>query len=277
MEQTRFIYVLSNDYPSEEGFNSEHGLAILIKLDKDTYWLWDTGQSSLFFESAKKLGLDLKNLKGVALSHGHYDHSGGLPTLLGETGFQGPIFAHPGCGNKRFKFQSGQRPRQIGLDTVAIPWPPPGFRAASKINALDNGLTMISQIRRRPGFHESVGGYFFDLSQKNPDQVDDDACLVLSSQGGPVIILGCCHSGLANTLYHVRDLLGVASVFSVAGGLHLLGAAETSLQEAVEVLKEFSVQKVYPCHCTGSIAIDFLKNRLPGKVFEMGTGTKVAF
>lgn len=277
MEPRRRIYVLCNDAPSGEEFNSEHGLSILVELAPDTRWLWDTGQSGLFLESAQRLGLDLGQLKGTALSHGHYDHSGGLPTLLASVGFQGPIYAHPGCGVQRYKFQAGPDPESIGLDTGAIPWPPPGFVPVAGVQVLDDGLTMIADIPRQPGRHQSVAGYFFDLAKARPDHVADDACLVLSAKEGPVVILGCCHSGLANTLHHVREVLGVDSLFAVAGGLHLIGASETRLDEAVDVLKAFSVKKVYPCHCTGREAIGFLANELPGRVFEMGTGTSVAF
>ncbi|WP_319523138.1 MBL fold metallo-hydrolase [uncultured Desulfosarcina sp.] len=277
MQQRRQLYVLSNDAPCGREFGSEHGLSILVELDRSTRWLWDIGQSDLFLESAGTLGLNMETVKGAALSHGHYDHTGGLSALLGKTGFQGPIYAHPGCGIKRYKFQPDRRPESIGLDTEAIPWPPPGYIPVSGVKALDDGLTMISDIPRRPGLHESVRGYFFDLAGAHPDHVADDACLVLTSENGPVVILGCCHSGLANTLQHIRDLLGIDSIFSVVGGLHLLTASKIRLEEAVDILNTFSVKKVYPCHCTGKAAIGFLENRLPGRVFEIGTGTSVAF
>jgi 7,8-dihydropterin-6-yl-methyl-4-(beta-D-ribofuranosyl)aminobenzene 5'-phosphate synthase len=92
-----------------------------------------------------------------------------------------------------------------------------------------------------------------------------------------VLILGCCHSGLANTLYQVRDLLGIKRFFSIIGGLHLVNAPESGLQETVKVLKEFSVQQIYPCHCTGEKSIDFLNEQLSGKVFDVGTGTIIEF
>lgn len=276
MAKTRII-ILSNNTPGRQGFGSEHGLSMLILPDQDTYWLWDVGQSSLFLESAEILGIDLGKLKGVALSHGHYDHTDGLLTLFNEVGFNGPIYAHPDFEMNRFKIREGSAPKAIGLNKNALPWPLPRFFAVSDSLELDNGLVMISEIPRRHGLHQSTDGFYLDAEKRRPDGVKDDACLVLLSAAGPVLILGCCHSGLANTLYQVRDLLGVKRIFSIIGGLHFLNAPESGLCETVHVLREFSVQRIYPCHCTGEKSINFLKEKLPAKVFDAGTGTVIEF
>ena len=276
MIKTR-IYVLSNNISGRQGFGSEHGLSILILLGQDIYWLWDTGQSSLFLKSAEMLGLDLTKLKGVALSHGHYDHTDGLSALLNEIGFNGPIYAHSDFAVDRFKIQKGSVPKPIGLNKDALPWPLPKFIAVSGSLELASGLVMISEIPRRQGLYQSVDGFYFDDLKRGPDRVEDDACLVLLSAPGPVLILGCCHSGLTNTLYQVRDLLGIKQIFSIIGGMHLINAPESGLHETVKVLKKFSVQQIYPCHCTGEKSIDFLKEQLSGRVFDIGTGSVIEF
>jgi 7,8-dihydropterin-6-yl-methyl-4-(beta-D-ribofuranosyl)aminobenzene 5'-phosphate synthase len=276
MTPTR-IYILSDNTSARQGFGSEHGLSIWIRMDQDSSWLWDTGQSSLFLDSAEKLGLDLENLKGVALSHGHYDHTGGLSALLNEIDFHGPIYADSDFSVDRFKIQKGSAPKSIGLNKDKLSWPLPGFVGVSGSLELTPGLTMISKIERRPGLHQSARDFYFDAEKRLPDVVEDDACLVLSSNPGPVVILGCCHSGLANTLYQVRDILGIHRVFAVIGGMHLVDAPESSLHQAVRVLTEFSVEQIYPCHCTGKPSVDFLKEQLPGKVFDIGTGSVMEF
>ena len=274
MTTTR-IYILSDNTAIRQGFGREHGLSILIQTDQDSYWLWDTGQSSLFLESAGKLGLDLEKLKGVALSHGHYDHTDGLSTLLNEVDFKGPIYANPDFAVDRFKIQKGSAPKPIGLNKAKLPWPLPGFAGVSGSLELTNGLTFISKIERRPGLYQSVDDFYLDAKEQLPDFVEDDACLVLLSNRGPVVILGCCHSGLANTLYQVRDILGLNRVFSIIGGMHLINAPDSSLHQTVQVLKEFSIEYIYPCHCTGNKSTDFLKEQLPGKVFDIGTGNVI--
>ena len=274
---TKRIYTLSDNTSIRQGFGREHGLSILIQMDQDSYWLWDTGQSSLFLESAQKFGLDLKKLKGVALSHGHYDHTDGLSTLLNEVDFKGPIYANPDFAVDRFKIQKGSVPKPIGLNKAKLPWPLPGFAGVSGSLELSNGLTFISKIERRPGLYQSVDDFYLDAKEQLPDFVEDDACLVLLSNRGPVVILGCCHSGLANTLYQVRDILGLNRVFSIIGGMHLINAPDSSLHQTVQVLKEFSIEYIYPCHCTGKKSTDFLKEQLPGKVFDIGTGSVIEF
>jgi 7,8-dihydropterin-6-yl-methyl-4-(beta-D-ribofuranosyl)aminobenzene 5'-phosphate synthase len=276
MKKTR-IYILSNNIPGRKGFGSEHGLSILILMNQDEYWLWDTGQSSLFLESAEKLGLDLEKLKGVALSHGHYDHTDGLSLLLNKIGFNGPIYAHSDFAMNRFKIREGSVPASIGLNKNALSWPLPRFVAVSGSLELTSGLTIISEIPRRQGLYQSVDDFYFDAEKHLPDPVEDDACLVLSSASGPVVILGCCHSGLANTLYQLRDMLGLNRIFSIIGGMHLINAPKSSLNQTVQVLREFSVEHIYPCHCTGKKSVDFLKEQLPGKVFDVGTGTVIEF
>jgi 7,8-dihydropterin-6-yl-methyl-4-(beta-D-ribofuranosyl)aminobenzene 5'-phosphate synthase len=272
-----FLYLLSNDKSSGSGFGCEHGLSVCISTDNGGLWLWDTGQSRLFLDSAARLRLDLGKLNGLALSHGHYDHADGLAALIGDAEFHGPVFGHPLLARQRYKKQAGSAPLPIGFGHALSLWPPSGFNEVCHFARLDEGLMMFTDIPRRPGLFQSVEGYSFDLEETRPDSVQDDACLALQTQKGIVIILGCCHSGLANTLYRVRDLTGIKKVYSVFGGFHLLAAPEDALRETADVLREFCVQRIYPCHCSGEKAVLYFKQHYSGKVFEIGTGTVVQF
>jgi 7,8-dihydropterin-6-yl-methyl-4-(beta-D-ribofuranosyl)aminobenzene 5'-phosphate synthase len=276
MSVTR-LYVLSDNKAVNEGFRSEHGLSILIVLGNGRRWLWDVGQSRLFLDSAAKLGLDLSGVEGLALSHGHYDHTDGLAALFKELGFKGPIFAHPSFFELRYKQVQGSVPRRIGLNPELLPWPLPGFTPVRDCRDLEAGLTMFSDIPRRKGLFESVEGYSFDIQGNRPDFVRDDACLVVETAKGPVLVLGCCHSGLANTLHHISQVKGFRRFHAVIGGLHLLNAPEAALKETPEICRQYLVERLYPCHCTGDKAIMFLKENLPGTVFDVGTGSVIEF
>lgn len=274
MTTTR-LCVLSDDHSGADGFRSEHGLSVLITLSNGRQWLWDVGQSPLFLENAAKLGVDLTQIEGLALSHGHYDHTGGLAAIFLEAGFRGPIFAHPSFAAVRYKKKQGGGLEKIGLNLDPL------IRRSLRINEvndrcdLDEGLTMFSAIPRREGLFQAVDGYFFDTKAISPDLVSDDSCLVIRTGRGPMVILGCCHSGLANTLHHLHGVAGLKSIHAVVGGLHLLTAPHAALQETVATLREYAVQAVYPCHCTGEKAVGFLKEKLPGAVFEIGAGTVI--
>lgn len=274
---TTQISILSDNNSGKEGFRTEHGLSLLIVLSNGHQWLWDVGQSSLFLENATKLALDLSQLDGLALSHGHYDHTGGLATLLTEVDFSGPIFAHPSFSEIRYKRKQGATPENIGLKLEPLMQRSLRFNAVSDHCDLDEGLRMFSAIPRRDGLFQAVEGYFFDTEASRPDLVRDDSCLVVHTTKGPVVILGCCHSGLANTLYYIREVTGLKSIYAVIGGLHLLTAPQTGLQETIEILREYAVQAVYPCHCTGEKAVKFLQENLQGAVPDVGTGTTIKF
>lgn len=265
------IHVLCDDV-GRPGFGSEHGLSLALSLEDGSRWLWDTGQSGLFLDTARTLGVDVRSFAGVALSHGHYDHAGGLGALL-RAGFAGPIHAHPAFAAERWKFAPGAPPRSIGLDLAGLPaWPLPGFTAVSGRADLAPQVVMLTDIPRLPGSFQSVDGYFFDLERTRPDPVADDACLVVGTPRGFVLVLGCCHSGLANTLRAVRETLGVTRLYAMVGGLHLLAAPAAAVEEAAELLREFAVERVCACHCTGPEAMEELGRRLPGRVRQIGAG-----
>ncbi len=108
-------------------------------------------------------------------------------------------------------------------------------------------------------------GFSFDPAGIEPDPVPDDAFLVLDSAHGAVVILGCCHSGLANSLASLRERLGLESVYAVLGGLHLFKAGPEALEETAQAVEEFGVRRLIAGHCTGADRLKLLRRRLPGR------------
>lgn len=107
-------------------------------------------------------------------------------------------------------------------------------------------------------------GFSLDPQGATPDAVADDACLVLEGTAGPSLVLGCCHSGLANSLACARERLGVTRVHTVLGGLHLYQAGPDALDETARALTDFGVQRLIAGHCTGQERVDALASRLSG-------------
>ena len=279
MTSTR-IHVLCDNRSLRPDFGNEHGLSLCLDLKDGYRLLWDTGQSGLFLDNARKMGIDPASFQGLALSHGHYDHASGLAALL-QSGFSGPIHAHPDMAQGRWKEGEDGRPVAIGLNHEGLPEPLPGaltgFVPVSGMAELRPGLTMITDIPRREGRFQSVAGFFLDTELSRPDPTIDDACLVLDTASGPVVVLGCCHSGLANTLGQVRDLLGLEAVHAVLGGFHLHNAPAWAVEETIATLKEFQVRRVLPCHCTGEAATRTMAEALPGRVEPLAAGAVVEF
>lgn len=257
------------DNSAAPGLASEWGYSVAVQQD-NTLWLWDTGQSAAFLANAALLGIAPQEASGLALSHGHYDHTGGLSALF-EAGYEGPIFAHPDFCKERFSTE------KTPAAAIGIACEPPNFTPVQQTYALTKSITMLSQIPRLPGNFEATSGFFFDQQGENPDPVNDDAFLVLDTPRGTVVLLGCCHSGLMNSLLCMKERMGIKNVHAVIGGLHLYNADNKALEETVEACRLFNVEQLVPGHCTGQDAPSKMQSMLRCETIFMKAGLKLKF
>lgn len=282
------IVILSDNTSTIKGLDGEHGFSAAIYLNEDMLWLWDAGASDLAARNARSLGVNISKARGLALSHGHYDHTGGVEAFL-ESGFSGSIYAHPASVTPRWSVKPGRAARSIGWQA-----PQTGrerlhpVRGARMLAADAQGnplLTMVTDIPRLQGNVENVQGFFHDEQATAPDNVIDDACLVLHTLHGRVLVLGCCHSGLANTLAaadaatanHTGSTPGFACVL---GGLHLLGVEDDQDERILQVLTalaRYNVRSLRPGHCTGGLAMRVLADEYEGDFQPLRVGENVRF
>ncbi|MHC1790345.1 MBL fold metallo-hydrolase [Solidesulfovibrio sp.] len=268
------LCILADNRSADAALPFEHGWSVWVDCGGAGAWLWDTGQTDLFLHNAAALGIDVMAAAGVALSHGHHDHAGGLPALL-DRGFAGQVIGHPEVLSRRYSRRGGTTYRSIGMGDGRLAGGVPGFLPVTDIRELAPGLTFVTGIPQRPGHFTATEQLFRDTAGHIPDAVPDDACLVIDGANGPLVLLGCCHAGLANTLAHLRQRLGLSRVHTVAGGLHLAGAPAWALEETARALTACGVQRILPGHCTGGAGVDFLRRQFPGMVAE--TGCAMAF
>lgn len=186
--------------------------------------------------------------------------------------FMGPVYAHPDFANKRYS-----KEKDGSAKDASFPCEYPGTIIVRDHVELDDGLHMITEIPRRDGLFEATEGLFTDEALTQTDHIPDDAFLLLMNKSGPVVILGCCHSGLANSLYHLRDLTGLTSVHAIIGGLHLFHSDAAEFENTAKVIEEFNPKMISPGHCTGDDGFAFLKNRLSCEVLPMGSGAVYEF
>lgn len=254
----------------------EHGVAFLVDCE-DGRVLFDTGASgAVLLHNLEVMGIPLDGIDAVVLSHSHPDHTGGLPALL-ERRPGLPIYAHPDLLRDRFSERGGQmRDKGLPLEADAL-------RRRSDLRLGDQpqevlaGVWTTGEILDRPEPEgRSPHHYVRDGAGWAPDPYRDDMSLVLDTSQGPVLVCGCCHAGLLNTLLHVEHTLKRSPV-AVVGGMHLIHADQAQLQRLVDVLRQFGSPALYPNHCTGQAAYVALALAFGDQVAPCPAGTVLSF
>jgi 7,8-dihydropterin-6-yl-methyl-4-(beta-D-ribofuranosyl)aminobenzene 5'-phosphate synthase len=243
------ITALAENSSARPDLGSEHGLSLFIET-ADIRLLFDMGQSGLFAENARKLGVDLTSAELAVLSHGHYDHGGGLPVFL-EISRQAPVYlscyAFDECHNAEGKY--------IGLDPALKT--EPRLRFTGEERELSPSLHLYScNERERKHPLDSAGLTVMREGELRPDSFRHEQYLLIEERGKRVLISGCSHKGVLNLLEWFRpDVL--------VGGFHLMKQpADEALAPWAESLGTCTA-RLYTCHCTGLEQYRWLKSRLP--------------
>ncbi len=273
------VSVLADDTVMSDAYVSEHAVSILVELPNGHRWLVDTGTTDVFLENARRMGANLDNLTGIAISHGHDDHTGGLtfyPRLKGEP----PIFGHPYIWHKSYQIREGQPVRITGMPYLARKYAAPAFRPLNNTAKLDENLYFFTDIHRPAGSFVPIKGNFFNEDGTGPVPLIDDATVAIKTPHGLVLIFGCGHAGYTNILKAIHKELPEEKLLAVIGGLHLMNANEEVLTEAVAYTDSIKADDFtfYGGHCTGDNAIRFFKQKFGEKAVQsLGSGRVINF
>jgi 7,8-dihydropterin-6-yl-methyl-4-(beta-D-ribofuranosyl)aminobenzene 5'-phosphate synthase len=268
--------VLIDDKSERSGLCAEHGLSLWIEAD-DRKILFDTGQTDAFLRNAERLKIPVDQADCVVLSHGHYDHTGGIPAVSALIG-KARLYLHPHALSPRYTRCKQAPHKAVGMPSSAA------FRLLEAKTSIywTNAPVLIARNIHMTGpiprFHETeknTGPYFLDSDCAMPDPITDDQALIIHSGKGWVVFLGCAHAGVVNTLDYVSRLTGASTIFAVIGGMHLRHADLTKLEATAEALSRHEVRLLAPCHCTGVDAIQFLQGRFHGKVVDCSAGKRL--
>ncbi|MEI8140598.1 MAG: MBL fold metallo-hydrolase [bacterium] len=267
------IIILSDNNVASPSTRAEHGLAFWIETDTHCL-LFDTGQGLVLEENARALKLDLDAVDTVVLSHGHYDHTGGLAAVIqcADKGIR--VVAHPDAFLPKYKqAEAGARsigipgPSQEALSGLTVP--PVTTRAALEVVP---GIWATGEIPRRHPEEITLEGFRRDSQGHHEDPLLDDQALFIKSRLGTIVLLGCAHAGLINTLDHIQQLTQGQPIYAVIGGTHLRSAPESRLDWTINELRRFNLHRLVALHCTGAGATAALWNAFPGICAPGGTG-----
>jgi len=267
---------------------AEHGFSAWVTLEmggKRRSVLLDSGLSERSaVNNADVLSLSLSNCEAVVLSHGHRDHTGGLVSVKEKIGGREmPLVLHPHAFRKRMS----RRP-----DGSFTPLPPPdrqkllelGYEVIEKREPtlmLEESVLVTGEIIRGDDFEKGYPDHYAEIEgrlEEDPLILDDQALVLRAKDKGLVVITGCGHSGVINTVSYARELTGEDRVFVIMGGMHLGGRHyEAAIPPTIQELRKLDPKLLIPCHCTGWKAVHQIISAMPDKFIQNSVGTTYIF
>lgn len=255
-----------------KGLVAEYGLSILVETDEQKI-LFDTGQNISVVHNAPLLGVDLRDLDLIVLSHGHYDHTGGLKRVLAETG-EIEVLAHPDIFKKRYAMHETSR-TSIGIPYTMRELEDAGAKFRFRKEPTRIGPIMVTgEVERKTDFEQIDATLFAEEGgELKGDELQDDQALVLTTANGLFVVLGCAHRGMINTIEYARKITGEERIYGVIGGTHLVAADARQMEETIRALKAYGIQLLGVSHCTGPRASGRLAAEFGDRFFSNNTGS----
>jgi len=274
------ISTIAENSASWLGFLAEWGLSILVEAD-GTSILLDTGTSIVAAHNALVMDIDLRQIDTIVFSHGHEDHTGGLLHLLKIRKTPIEVIAHPDVWAEKY-WQASDEDR---YDYVGIPYPRElaeslgaSFRLSKEPVWITEKIVTSGEIPMTTDYETiDTSACVKTDTGFSPDPLRDDLSLFIKSDKGLVVIAGCAHRGIINTLMHAQKLTGCEDVYSVIGGIHLFGASDERIERTIEEFRRLHIQKIGVSHCTGPSAGALLAQEFGDRFFFNLAGTCTVF
>lgn len=261
---------------SPAGLMGEHGFSCHLQTAQGNF-LFDTGGGQTLLSNADKLGIDLQQLQGVILSHGHLDHTGGLQQVLQQRE-KTPVFGHPDLFLQRHSSNGNQ------LRAIGIPWQKEqlekmgaDFRLASAPQEIVPGIRLSGEIPRNNEFENGDPNLVVtsEEGKTETDRLADDLSLFIDSDKGLIILLGCAHAGLLNIIEHAQKVTGQQKIHLLLGGTHLKFSSQTQLERTLDRLEALDIDRIGVSHCTGLQQAQKLAERFGERFFFATVGCEV--
>jgi 7,8-dihydropterin-6-yl-methyl-4-(beta-D-ribofuranosyl)aminobenzene 5'-phosphate synthase len=272
------VTVLVENTVTGRGLRAEHGLAYHVQTGGHSV-LFDTGQSDLLSHNASELGLPVAEVEAIALSHGHYDHTGGM--VVARALAPGAwLYLHPAAVESKYAGNPDGTSRSVGMTEAAVQ----SLRDAEgavvwtlKPTEICEGLFVTGEIPRQTVFEDNGGAFFLDEGCAKRDPLVDDQALYFDTRDGVVVLLGCAHAGVVNTLQYVRAITGGRPIHSVLGGMHLLEADKERIEQTFASIRALDVRQLGPAHCTGVMPTARIRTEFADRCVVCAVGSSLRF
>ncbi len=265
------ILTLVENLAYRQGTKGEHGLSLLVKAGGKQI-LFDTGQTDLLLKNAKILEVDLAQVDAVVISHGHYDHTGGLEAFF-RVNDHAPVWVKPEAFWKKLSKSTGKA-RYIGIDKDISQNYRERFKYVTEPFELAPGLTIVPSTKHFYAFEQSSSNMLVEKDgQMQNDSFEDELYMVYDHHQGLTIFSGCAHRGIGNICRSAMEMTSNKQIKLIIGGTHLKGASTGRIEKTVEAFENLPVEKYGLAHCTGLPAFNAFFNKFGEAVRYAHVGT----
>jgi len=264
-----------DDYCPKRSFRGEHGLSLYMET-AHTKLLLDAGQTDAFVSNAEALGIDLASLDAVVLSHGHYDHGGGLKALYDKLSvLPPPLFAGKGFNAPRCS-RNGNHLKDIGLPSALLPEHSPVPILINGFEKLGTSAYILPPAEKIDGAETLACFRVIRDGREQLDDFSDELSLVFDEEGGIIIVTGCAHRGILNIAHAAIEAFPGKTIKALVGGFHLVDASDDELATVAKAIALLEPEAVFCAHCTGLRGFSALLNFLPGRVAWLSCGMSIS-
>lgn len=265
--------IIENSKPIDSNLECEHGLSFFVEYDGKKI-IFDTGKDgNNFLENADKLGLDIRNADYMVLSHGHYDHTGGVIPYVDTFGNDFKLIINPSVFYPRYKY-SGSKKVDIGMPFGREDLEKRNVNTifSEDIETISDKIDVISGFSLHPEYRMEDSGLFCqEKGVEKKDFMPGESVLVMKHEKGLVLLIGCSHSGVVSIIEKVKKLYD-EKIYAVFGGTHLVVASSEFIDKTVQYFKDSKIEKIGVCHCNGEKAGHRFKEEIPDRYFQITTG-----
>ncbi len=261
--------LVDNNTIIDEYYLGEPALSFYIE-DEEQKILFDTGYSSIYLENAEEMGIDLSKVNKIVISHGHDDHTGGLPFFFKTFDTNKiELITHPNCFEEKYSeklYIGSPITKEIISKRLKLTLTPEPLQ-------ISKNITYLGEIPVTKEYEKRIPiGTRKDNDKIEPDYLLDDSAIVYKSPKGLFIITGCSHSGICNIIEHAKKVCNCNKVYGIIGGFHLF-EDNSKLQETINYFKENKIEEIYPCHCVSLQCKIKMGNEI--NIKEVGVGTEI--